>query len=83
MGPPPTPASQRDSSCDEDMALELEESDSEEPEVGRPLKRRVVKRKLSFSEPVVEKSGVITGPMPPATKFKGARKMVVVMTDNS
>ncbi|KAK0148409.1 hypothetical protein N1851_011269 [Merluccius polli] len=60
-GTPHTPASQRDSSCDEDMALELEESDSEEPEVGRPLKRRVVKRKLSFSGPVVEKSGVITG----------------------
>ncbi|KAK0148407.1 hypothetical protein N1851_011267 [Merluccius polli] len=57
-GTPHTPASQRDSSCDEDMALELEESDSEEPEVGRPLKRRVVKRKLSFSGPVVEKSGV-------------------------
>ncbi|KAK0148406.1 hypothetical protein N1851_011266 [Merluccius polli] len=82
-GTPHTPASQRDSSCDEDMALELEESDSEEPEVGRPLKRRVVKRKLSFAGVVVEKSGVITGPMPPATKFKGARKMVVVMTDNS
>ena len=62
-------------------SLELEESDSEEPEVGRPLKCRVVKRKLSFSGAVVEKSGVITGPMPPATKFQGARKMVVVLTD--
>ncbi|KAK0146336.1 hypothetical protein N1851_014359 [Merluccius polli] len=72
LGPPPTPAAQRDPPCDEDLntgtlptptspasqrdppidedkaSLELEESDSEEPEVGRPLKRRVVKRKLSF-----------------------------------
>ncbi|KAK0145284.1 hypothetical protein N1851_015827 [Merluccius polli] len=105
LGPPPTPAAQRDPPCDEDLntgtlptptspasqrdppidedkaSLELEESDSEEPEVGRPLKRRVVKRKLSFFGAEVEKSGVITGPMPLATKFKGARKMVVVLTD--
>ncbi|CAL8275024.1 unnamed protein product [Gadus morhua 'NCC'] len=69
-GTPPTPtspASQRDPPSDEDMAsMELEESDSEEPEVGRPLKRRGMKRKLSFFGAVVEKSGVITGPMPPA-----------------
>ncbi|KAK0146339.1 hypothetical protein N1851_014362 [Merluccius polli] len=79
---PTSPASQRDPPIDEDKAsLELEESDSEEPEVGRPLKRRVVKRKLSFFGAEVEKSGLITGPMPLATKFKGARKMVVVLTD--
>ncbi|KAK0145288.1 hypothetical protein N1851_015831 [Merluccius polli] len=79
LGPCPHPPRP---SIDEDKAsLELEESDSEEPEVGRPLKRRVVKRKLSFFGAEVEKSGVITGPMPLATKFKGARKMVVVLTD--
>ena len=62
-------------------SLELEASDSEEPEVGRPLKHRVVKRKLSFSgAAVVEKGGVVTGPMPP-TKCTGARKMVVALTD--
>ena len=86
-GTPPTPtspASQRDPPSDEYMTnLELEESDSEEPDVGIPLKRRVTKRKLSFSGAVVEKSGVITGPMPPATKFQGARKMVVVLKDIS
>ena len=84
-GTPPTPtspASQRDPPSDEDMAsMELEESDSEEPEVGRPLKRRGMKRKLSFSGAVVEKSGVITGPKPPATKFQRQRKMVVVLKD--
>ena len=62
-GTPPTPTSptsQRDPPSDEDMAsVELEESDSEEPKVGRPLKRRVMKRKLSFSGAVVEKAGLL------------------------
>ncbi|KAK0145289.1 hypothetical protein N1851_015832 [Merluccius polli] len=86
LGPcphPRHPASPRDPPIDEDKAsLELEESDSEEPEVGRPLKRRVVKRKaIVFWGGGGKKGGVITGPMPLATKFKGARKMVVVLTD--
>ncbi|KAK0146337.1 hypothetical protein N1851_014360 [Merluccius polli] len=60
---PTSPASQRDPPIDEDKAsLELEESDSEEPEVGRPLKRRVVKRKLSFFGAEVEKSGAYYRP---------------------
>ena len=79
-GTPPTPAEQRDSSGDGDMALELEESYSDEPEGGHSLTRRAV-RKLSFSGAVVEKSGVITGPVPPAKKIKGARNMVVVLKD--
>ena len=77
-GTPPThtsPASQQDPPSDEYMAsMELEESDSEEPDVGSPLKHRVKKRKLSFSGAVVEKSGVITGPKPPATNFQRQRK---------